>query len=346
MANISDYFSSGGGGGGITPTISFLGSQSWTPSYDMEAYVYVIGGGGSGCAGANSSDYLSGGGAGGCAISKLSLASGTAYTVTIGAGGAQVTTSSGYTVGNAGGNTSFSGSGISTMTGNGGSGGLRIQYETLGSGSGASGGTATGGTIANFTGGKGGQITSQLSSARSGGGAVGLWATGNDGADGIGTGSLNRFLAGGNPNYDLGTYTADEILNNHSYYGGDSAKSIPTISPFGMDVSAVEHHGMLPRGNYYSNSTVQYGIPQLRLSGAPHPYYTYYDAATHFAGTVAPAFHGGPGICSSQASIGGSASLGGGGGAGGIANGYTAAACYGGCGGTGAVIIFPLSIGS
>ena len=48
MANISDYFSSGGGGGGITPTISFLGSQSWTPSYDMEAYVYVIGGGGSG----------------------------------------------------------------------------------------------------------------------------------------------------------------------------------------------------------------------------------------------------------------------------------------------------------
>ena len=113
-----------------------------------------------------------------------------------------------------------------------------------------------------------------------------------------------------------------------------------------MDVSAVEHHGMLPRGNYYSNSTVQYGIPQLRLSGAPHPYYTYYDAATYFAGTVAPAFHGGPGICSSQASIGGSASLGGGGGAGGIANGYTAAACYGGCGGTGAVIIFPLSIGS
>ena len=101
MANISDYFSSGGGGGGITPTISFLGSQSWTPSYDMEAYVYVIGGGGSGCAGAGSADFLSGGGAGGCAISKLSLASGTAYTVTIGAGGAQVTTSSGYTVGNA-----------------------------------------------------------------------------------------------------------------------------------------------------------------------------------------------------------------------------------------------------
>ena len=122
--------------------------------------------------------------------------------------------------------------------------------------------------------------------------------------------------------------------------------SIPTISPFGMDVSAVEHTGNLPRGNYYSNSTVQYGIPQLRLTGSPHPYYTYYDGSAYFSGTTAPAFHGGPAICSSQASIGGSASLGGGGGAGGIASGYTAAACYGGCGGTGAVIIFPLSIGS
>ena len=98
-------------GGGITPTISFLGSQSWTPSYDMEAYVYVIGAGGSGGAGNNQHDFLSGGGAGGCAISKLTLSSGTAYTITIGAGGTQVSATSAdtYTVGVDGGATSFSG---------------------------------------------------------------------------------------------------------------------------------------------------------------------------------------------------------------------------------------------
>tara|TARA_B100000927_G_scaffold288367_1_gene282857 strand:- start:524 stop:1552 length:1029 start_codon:yes stop_codon:yes gene_type:complete len=333
-------------GGGITPTISFLGSQSWTPAYDMEAYVYVIGAGGSGCAGSNSADFLSGGGAGGCAISKLTLSSGTAYTVTIGAGGARVTSTSGYTVGNAGGNSSLSGSDISTMTGNGGSGGLRIQYETLGSGNGAAGGTATGGTLANFTGGKGGGITSQLSSARSGGGAVGLWATGNDGPNALGSsGALNKFQAGGNPNYDLGTYTGDEILNTASYYGGNSAKSIPSISPFGMDVTAVEHQGYLPKGNYYANGSTVYSVPYVRLTGSPQPYQGYYDNSANLSGNVAPAFHGGVAMCASLGCYGGSATLGGGGGAGGIRSGNTGTA-YGGVGGTGAVIIFPLSIGS
>ena len=334
------------GGGGITPTISFLGSQSWTPAYDMEAYVYVIGAGGSGCAGSNSGDFLSGGGAGGCAISKLTLSSGTAYTITIGAGGARVTSSSGYTVGNAGGNTSLSGSGISTMTGNGGSGGLRINYNSLGSAiDGASGGTATGGTLANFTGGKGGGITSQLNSARSGGGAVGLWATGNDAPLAIGTGTMNVFFAGASPTQDVGTFTADEIMNNASYYGGNSAKAIPTVSPFGMNVSAVEHQGFLPRGNYYSNSAQITGVPYLRLTGSPAPRQGYFDGSSHYSGNIAPAFHGGTGMCTNQNSYGGHASLGGGGGAAGIRSGNSGTS-YGGTGGTGAVIIFPLSIGS
>ena len=32
--------------GRALPNIGFFGSQSWTPAYDMQAYVYVIGGGG------------------------------------------------------------------------------------------------------------------------------------------------------------------------------------------------------------------------------------------------------------------------------------------------------------
>ena len=330
----------GGGGGGVTPTISFLGSQTWAPSYDMEAYVYVIGAGGSGCAGSNAGDFLSGGGAGGCAISKLSLSSGTTYTITIGAGGARTTSSSGYTVGNAGGNTSFSGSGISTMTGNGGSGGLRIQYEVQGSAiDGASGGTATGGTLANFTGGKGGGITSQVNSARSGGGAVGLWATGNDAPTGLGIGSQNKFLQGGNPNFDNDTYAGDKHLNQASTLPGTADIAIPTISPFGMNVSAVEYQGTIDGTNY------RQGLPYLRLAGSPDIYQGFYNTSTHFAGTVAPPFHGGIGMCATLPHYGGNASLGGGGGAGGIRSGNSGTA-YGGTGGTGAVIIFPLSIGS
>ena len=112
-----------------------------------------------------------------------------------------------------------------------------------------------------------------------------------------------------------------------------------------MNVSAVEHYGVLPRGNYYSNSTLQYRIPQLRLTGAPQNYYGYYDGSNGFSGSVAPAFHGGYGFCGTAQCYGGNASLGGGGGAGGTRSGSTANG-YGGVGGIGAVIIFPLSIGS
>ena len=67
----------GGGGGGQLPTISFMSSQTWTPSYDLTAYVYVIGGGGAGGSTNNSAGGACGGGAGGCAVSKLDLSSGT-----------------------------------------------------------------------------------------------------------------------------------------------------------------------------------------------------------------------------------------------------------------------------
>ena len=83
----------GGGGGGQLPTISFMTSQTWTPSYDLTAYVYVIGGGGAGGSTNNSVGGACGGGAGGCAVSKLDLASGTTYTITIGAGGCLLYTS-------------------------------------------------------------------------------------------------------------------------------------------------------------------------------------------------------------------------------------------------------------
>ena len=73
------------------PRFIFQKSVTWACPVAMEAFVYVIGAGGSGAHVGHSSDTThncNGGGAGGCAISRLSLVAQN-YTVTIGSGGAR-----------------------------------------------------------------------------------------------------------------------------------------------------------------------------------------------------------------------------------------------------------------
>ena len=169
-----------GGGKSVLQTISFINSTTWSPAQDMNAKIYVIGGGGSG---GYAVYNATGGGAGGCAVTIADLDASTTYTITIGAPGANVQGQSTGQNGTAGGASSFAGSGISTMTGNGGGAG---QYDTTGDGTGTevggTGGSATGGTYGNFTGGAGGAITvaggTNAYYKATGGGAVGLWATG------------------------------------------------------------------------------------------------------------------------------------------------------------------------
>ena len=184
-----------GGGKSVLQTISFINSTTWSPAQNMNAKIYVIGGGGSG---GYAVYNATGGGAGGCAVTITDLDASTTYTITIGAPGAALQGQSSGVNGNAGGASSFAGSGISTMTGNGGGGG---QYDTTGNGSGTevggTGGSATGGTYGNFTGGAGGAITAANTGAyykATGGGAVGLWATGTA-APSV-TGSANNPTAG------------------------------------------------------------------------------------------------------------------------------------------------------
>jgi len=185
-----------GGGKSVLQTISFINSTTWSPAQNMNAKIYVIGGGGSG---GYAVYNATGGGAGGCAVTIADLDSSTTYTITIGAPGAALQGQSTGVNGNAGGNSVFSGTGISTMTGNGGGGG---QYNTTGNGygpeDGGTGGSATGGTYGNFTGGAGGEITTggggNAYYKASGGGAVGLWATGTSAP--VVSGSLNNPTAG------------------------------------------------------------------------------------------------------------------------------------------------------
>ena len=86
--------------------------------------------------------YGGGGGAGGYRTSTQSVAVGTAITVTVGDGGALVSTSS--TKGNDGSNSSISGSGLTTITSNGGGGGGSDATGSPSSGFGKNGGSGGG----------------------------------------------------------------------------------------------------------------------------------------------------------------------------------------------------------
>lgn len=178
MSTLTGLISAGGGGGSPFPIMAFQESITWACPVAMEALVYVIGAGGSGAfyASTAANHNAGGGGAGGCAVSKLTLAAQN-YTLTIGSGGIEKV---GYNTAHGvdGGASSMSGSGMTTMTANGGTGG---RYTTASSGSGSTGGTATGGTLYNNTGGGVPVNTPTTQYSKSGGGAVGLYAAGEDG---------------------------------------------------------------------------------------------------------------------------------------------------------------------
>ena len=189
MPNASALF--GGKPSGTIQEIILADTQSWSPMYKMRAHVYVIGGGGSGgqYTSAGTAQFFnigaSGGGAGGCALSELILDPAVTYSVVIGDGGA----AAGNTLnGSAGGNSEFSGTGITTMTANGGGGGEDNRVNGAINLSGGAGGTATGGNLANVTGGRGGNVSSSVTPtayflAASGGGAPGILGTGYRGGD-------------------------------------------------------------------------------------------------------------------------------------------------------------------
>tara|TARA_B100001250_G_scaffold309369_1_gene271249 strand:- start:373 stop:1365 length:993 start_codon:yes stop_codon:yes gene_type:complete len=322
-----------GGGGGELPTISFLTSRTWAPSYDLTAYVYVIGGGGSGGATHNTVGGACGGGAGGCAVSKLDLTSGTTYTIAIGAGGAAAASTGTPQVGNTGGATTFSGSGISTMTANGGVGGIVRAVNNATYAAGAAGGSATGGTLGNFTGGKGAEMSSSITGTGAyvagGGGAVGLWQTGNDAPDG--TSSYNVGAMGGMTNVEKND------LENATYYNQVTSQhhtltGYPSIPPF-TNVFTTELTQNAVDNNY------NYGLPKytndFRDSKARG-----WLATNLYGGQSAP-FSGAGGM--SEANGQGQRGCAGSGGGGSY---MYSSSTYSGAGGNGLVLIFPIKLGS
>ena len=334
---------SSGGGGGQLPVISFQTSRTWTPSYDLTAYVYVIGGGGAGGAVKSSNGNAGGGGAGGCAVSKLDLSSGTTYTVTIGAAGAASDANGAAVAGGNGGASSFSGSGISTMTGNGGTGGIASTSGAPGATTGAAGGTATGGTLGNFTGGKGGGFPSgTVNYGCAGGGAVGLWQNGNDAEPTI---SVYSYSA---PGATIGIETGD-ISGQFDYqraHGGSSGTWAyapwTTVEPF-TGIFTTEQTNPTTIGSY--NETMYGNEYRNRYSGG----YSegspttrgYLNSGSHWYGGISAPFQGAKGV--SDGTIYGQKGTAGGGGGGTFA--YSTAT-RSGAGGRGIILLFPVSLGA
>lgn len=126
----------------VLPTVTkFTTSGSWVATSETARITYTGGGGSSAANGQNNVAAPGGAGAGTGIVTLTNLTIGATYTVTIGAGGAAVSaTGSTQTDGNAGGTTSFSGPGITTLTATGGSGGKNVGIPSPG-------GTATGADI-------------------------------------------------------------------------------------------------------------------------------------------------------------------------------------------------------
>jgi hypothetical protein len=222
----------------------FGASGTFTPTQSITAQVLVVGTGGVGGV------FSGGGGAGGSIgySSSASLASGTAYTATIGASGTvPKVNSSGSKVQNATASTNctFSGSGISTITGtaggNGtdnGAGGSNLSFS---GGSGSGGGGA--GFGANGSAGAGGAGGTGVSTYSSWGQATGLgqkingtyWFAGGGGGS---TGSGSSAGAGGNGGGGAGG--ADGFSGTaYTGGGGGGAKNSPNYGDGGAGGTGV-----------------------------------------------------------------------------------------------------------
>ena len=160
-------------------------SATFTPAEAMSVRVLMVGGGGSG-----GSDVGGGGGAGGMVETNgLELAANTAYTVTVGAGGALISGTA--SAGNSGGDSSMMlGSVPVVETAKGGGGGGAYGGKAAKTGGSGGGGSANAATGANGTAGQGNKGGNYSTYAGGGGGAGG--AGGNGSSSGGGAGGAGR----------------------------------------------------------------------------------------------------------------------------------------------------------
>jgi hypothetical protein len=202
---------------------SFSNPIAPTPPAAITMRYLVVAGGASGA-----SRIGAGGGAGGLLTGNVTITSGTTYTITVGAGGAAVTSNPGR-LGTNGGNSSISGSGLTTINSIGGGGGG--AYIGSSASAGVSGGSGGGGTWSGnggvntpgsgtagqgFAGGSGSSSPSFIAGGGGGGAsAVGVSVTSTSGGTG-------------------GAGVVSNIMGANVTYGGGGGGCASTTSPVGQ----------------------------------------------------------------------------------------------------------------
>lgn len=183
-------------------------TSTFTPTSALTADILCIAGGGAGGGG-----YGGGGGAGGLrGLTSQSLTT-TTYTVTIGAGGAPSTGSyPNGTKGGDGANSSFAGSGFTTISATGGGGGGTWNTAAIGN----SGGSGGGGCVGN-NGGAGN--AGSYSPVEGYAGATSVWSSGsgyNGGGGGAGGAATNQNGGVGTNSYS--SWASATFTGNSNYY--------------------------------------------------------------------------------------------------------------------------------
>ena len=186
-------------------------------SYSV-SYLMVAGGGGGGGAAFNATSG-SGGGAGGLLTGSTTLSTGTAYTVTIGAGGAGGATGSNN--GTQGSNSLFTG--LTTVIG----GGYGANGGTNNGGNGGSGGGAVGATPGSGTSGQGyaGSNSNGIGGLGAGGGAGAVGGSPTGSIGGSGGGGVASSISGTSVTYAGGGGGSGDTVGGSGGSGGGGAGS-------------------------------------------------------------------------------------------------------------------------
>lgn len=268
----------GGLYGGVILEIPITTSQTWVPPRDGTVNIIAIGAGGSGgMMMANIGGIGLGGGAGGyCAKENVSVTTSGSYVITIGAGGAGIYSTN--TTGNAGGNTTVSGTGLSaTITANGGSGGGGTATYSANSnyGTGAAGGTASGGDV-NRAGGKGGgfspaYVTSNTQTkAATGGGAVAILSdVGYQGGSFVKTGSNSSQIQCAAGGAGIGGRGGGAWNINGQVTPASGSMSGGSAAGPGEDVTTGDGNKIAPSSEYnYGMQQLNWKYKDLSLIGA------------------------------------------------------------------------------
>jgi hypothetical protein len=213
---------------------TFTSSGTFTPQKGLSCDYLVVAGGGSGGSGGGGGagglrSTVTATGGGGSLESKLSLVSGTGYTVTIGAGGAGIGTAN--TIGNIGSNSVFS-----TITSTG--GGAGAQYGGNGGNGGSGGGgssqtqnAGTGTANQGYAGAKG--LSGTYYQGGGGGGANATPAQPSDtGTGGVGGSGVATSISGSSVTYAGGAGGAGQLAigSGGSGGGGNGGAYIPATN--------------------------------------------------------------------------------------------------------------------